>query len=218
MTAQPPPPSEAVPPPQPAPEALEPIAEEQPDQQGPDGRRVKQLRMAFMRALDKSLSQCSYDNFAKCFPRIQRENDELLKQAHERMAKYMKQRPMEEFEMILENRSAVSSLNALDRLLDDAETRRKAVPPDTAPPPTPSILPPRDIAEAHVVPLLRMAREREQARLDETIAESEVLKREVEDQRTMLKELLKKLREAKETFAIAGEEVARVSRGVEGEI
>ncbi|KAA8911720.1 hypothetical protein FN846DRAFT_390752 [Sphaerosporella brunnea] len=60
----------------------------------------------------------------------------------------------------------------------------------------PSILPPRDIAEARGA---AFENGEGKARLDETIAESEVLKREVEDQRTMLKELLKKLREVKET-------------------
>jgi hypothetical protein len=77
-------------------------------------------------------------------------------------------------------------------------------------------MPPRVIAEAHATPLLRAAMEREQTRLDETMKGNDELMREVTEQRARIKELLAKLQEPRDTFAAAVEEIARVSRGVEG--
>jgi hypothetical protein len=97
MTTSPPPPSsqssvqQPTEPQPPAPDAIEIIAEELPEQDL-DGKRAGALRTAFTRAPDKSVAVCNYENFAVCFPTAARENPKLLEVMHTPLVSYMKDR------------------------------------------------------------------------------------------------------------------------------
>ena len=100
----------------------------------------------------------------------------------------------------------MAKLNTLDALLVEAEARRAAAPPGTAPI-APSMLPPAAILEAHLTPLLRQAHAAAVERLESTRSLNDELMAEITAQRTEIKELVGRLEEVVGVFNDAVEEV-----------
>ncbi|KAI5856904.1 hypothetical protein BZA05DRAFT_332064 [Tricharina praecox] len=121
-----------------------------------------------------------------------------------------------ELDLIFHRRKVVQSLNALDELMAEAIERRRAA-PEGAVPVTPSLLPPRDVVEAHLRPVLRMAVEREEEKLAETRRRNDVMMREIEEQRKAMKEFTAILEESRAAFEQAVEEVVGAARAIEDE-
>ena len=117
----------------------------------PDGPRSRRLRQVLQKALEKSVAACTYDNFSQCFPTTAKHNGKLLAHLHKQVVANLEMKatvcPLScsspplpptvagnepsasnhaqgEFEAILRERNVIPRLNALDRLLVEAEQRR----------------------------------------------------------------------------------------------
>jgi len=182
----------------------------------PEGARVSALRAAYNRTLNKSMSPITLANFSSCFPKLAHANPRKLEMLHTAMTTHMLTRGPSELNLIFHRRKVVQNLNALDELLAEATERRKHAPEGTVPM-TPSLLPPRDVVEAHLRPVLKMAVGREEEKLVETRRRNDVMMREIEEQRRVMKEFTALLEESRSAFGQAVEEVVSAARGIEEE-
>ncbi|KAL2357134.1 Nnf1-domain-containing protein [Cryomyces antarcticus] len=111
------------------------------------GPRATALQKVFADALSHSLKTCSYSNFAACFPTAARYVPEALEGLWRDFVERLGGVCRTEFEAILADRSVIPSLNALDRLVADANKRKERasaaagkegiedpIPPHTLPP------------------------------------------------------------------------------------
>lgn len=152
-----------------------------PPQESAPGPRARHLQKTFDGALKATLSKCSYENFASCFPTTALYRPETLqgfwKDFTGRLGQVCKVSAppinsrfhcanmftdpaiQSEFETILSDRSVIPSLNSLDRLINEAKARRteaEAKTPDgkAVPPIPPHTLPAADLLNAHLSPFL----------------------------------------------------------------
>lgn len=102
-------------------------------------------------------------------------------------------------------------LNALDRLLVEAEQRRREAPADQKPI-VPSTLPPSAIMGAHLTPLLRAAQTKMHGMLDDMGRKNDADMEEILRQRREIKELVARLEEHRRVFEQAVEEVQAAHR------
>lgn len=182
----------------------------------PEGARATALRVAYKRALSKSMSPITLANFSSCFPKLASANPRKLEMLHTAMTKHMVTRGPSELNLIFHRRKVVQNLNALDELLAEATERRRAAPEGVVPV-APSLLPPRDVVEAHLRPVLKMAVEREEEKLAETRRRNDIMMREIEEQRRIMKEFTAQLEESRAAFGQAVEEVVAAARAIEEE-
>ncbi|TKA66122.1 hypothetical protein B0A49_12515 [Cryomyces minteri] len=111
------------------------------------GPRATALQKVFADALSHTLKICSHSNFAACFPTAARYVPEALEGLWRDFVERLGGACRTEFEAILADRSVISSLNALDRLIADAKKRKahasaaagkegieEPIPPHTLPP------------------------------------------------------------------------------------
>jgi len=111
-----------------------------------------------------------------------------------------------EFDKILKERNVIAKLNALDRMLTEAEQRQRSARPGEMPV-APSTLPPTAVVTAHLTPLLRAAQERMLGMLQETRDANDKCVEEITRQREEMRELVKRLEEPRVAFEGAVEEV-----------
>ncbi|KAF1814917.1 Nnf1-domain-containing protein, partial [Eremomyces bilateralis CBS 781.70] len=128
------------------------------------GPRAAALQSAFDRALAATLSKLTPTNFAACFPTIAQNRPEMLDTFSRDFSGKLEAVCKAQFEQILQERSVVSSLNALDALLEDAK-RRKARAEATAPdgqveaPIPPHTLPASQLLLTNLSPFLKSQHE-----------------------------------------------------------
>ncbi|KAL0639119.1 hypothetical protein Q9L58_001802 [Maublancomyces gigas] len=173
-----------------------------------EGIRAAQLRKIFTIALSKSIKNCSYENFSRCFPTPARYAPGILRGAWQQMCEFWERLAKKEYEDILKERNVVQSLNQLDILTKEAEERRGEAPPGENPisyassgslgdemlmNTRPSTLPPDVIITAQLTPLLVAAQQRLTSRISEVQSENAGLMSTIEDQRREIEQLLKVL-------------------------
>ncbi|TID26712.1 Beta-catenin-like protein 1 [Venturia nashicola] len=130
-----------------------------PPQESAPGIRATALQKTFDGALKATLSKCSYENFASCFPTTATYRPETLEGFWKDFSGRLGQVCKSEFETILSDRSVVPSLNSLDRLINEAKARKaeaEAKAPDgkAVPPVPPHTLPATELLNAHLSPFL----------------------------------------------------------------
>lgn len=88
------------------------------------GPRATALQRLYADAITHVLKTCSYDNFATCFPTPAKEVPDSLKHLHEQFTDRLGASMRMNFEQILAERNVVTSLNELDRLVEEAKKRK----------------------------------------------------------------------------------------------
>ena len=100
------------------------------------GPRATALQKLYSDAIAHVLKTCNYTNFSSCFPTPAHHVPISLKMLHEQFTDKLDESMRKEFDAILDDRHAVSSLNELDGLIEDARRRKgKAEESDVAPTP-----------------------------------------------------------------------------------
>ncbi|GJJ68479.1 kinetochore protein NNF1 [Entomortierella parvispora] len=89
----------------------------------PEGKRMTKLRGLLDKALYETLRTCNFDAIQECFPSLAAANPEELRVAHEKVCTFLDVEVHNEFEQIINERSIIFKLNALDRLIEDAEQK-----------------------------------------------------------------------------------------------
>ncbi|KAF2224998.1 Nnf1-domain-containing protein [Elsinoe ampelina] len=124
------------------------------------GPRAAMLTKIYDEAISHTMDSCSYENFSACFPTTTKNVPEALEALHKQFVDRLGDRCRKQFEDILRERNVVSSLNDLDRLVDEARKRRAKAQADAkgnnvgAPLP-PHTLPARSLYLAHLHPTLQ---------------------------------------------------------------
>lgn len=111
QTPQPPAASPSPPPPAPIPQT--------------PGLRASRLHQVFDQALARTLRANSYQNFAGCFPTPARHVPASLEGVWRQLNAKLEANAKAEFEDIVAERDVVPHLNELDRLVEDARTRKE---------------------------------------------------------------------------------------------
>ncbi|KAF8246455.1 Nnf1-domain-containing protein [Wilcoxina mikolae CBS 423.85] len=182
--------------------------------QEPDGPRSQRLRAVFQKALSKTVATCSYENFSQCFPTTAAAQPQLLHSLHAAMVKNITEKSNIEFEKILQERNVIPKLNALDRLLSEAEKRKREAGPGEIPV-APSTLPPVLVVSAHLTPMLREAQERIGTLLKDMRERNDGCIQEIVRQREEMRELVRRLEEPRRAFEEAVEEVGKAGMEVD---
>ncbi|KAI9817837.1 MAG: hypothetical protein M1827_000956 [Pycnora praestabilis] len=192
------------PPASPSPPPPPPIAETP----GPRATRLSEL---FSSALAHTLKTCSYNNFAACFPTpakyVPGSLQAVWKQLNAKIEELAKARgalgviPLSrktdeeiigvqnEFEDILHERSVVSNLNELDRLIAEARKRKDHAIDGEVPIP-PHTLPPSPLYNAHLAPFLSQTQSSLNARLQTTQSQNAQLISSITEQRAEIERLI----------------------------
>ena len=89
------------------------------------GYRAERLQLLYSKSLDRVLSKLAYDNFGGCYPTMASKADTVLRQVQGQMVEKLKEKCEKEFENIMASRQVVPKLNDLERLVEEAEERRK---------------------------------------------------------------------------------------------
>ena len=89
------------------------------------GPRAAAIQKLYADAIAHILRTCSYNNFASCFPTAAARVPGSVADLHRQFITHLGSSLAQNFEVILEDRKVVQSLNELDRLIDEAR-RRKA--------------------------------------------------------------------------------------------
>lgn len=89
---------------------------------GPLATRLTDL---YHSALKKTLSTCSYANFAACFPTPAKHRPEILRGLWMQVVGKIEAKSREEFEGILGERSVVEGLNSLEGVVQGGRGRRE---------------------------------------------------------------------------------------------
>ena len=89
------------------------------------GQRAQKLVDVFNRALDHTISTCSYAHFATCFPTADKYNKPLLESVWRQVTNMIETRSRREFDDIFTEKAVITRLNELDRVIAEAEERRK---------------------------------------------------------------------------------------------
>ncbi|KAF4554173.1 Kinetochore-associated protein NNF1-like protein [Elsinoe fawcettii] len=124
------------------------------------GPRAAMLAKIYDEAISHTMDSCSYDNFSACFPTTAKNVPEALEALHKQFVDRLGDKCRKQFEEILRERNVVSSLNDLDRLVDEARKRRAKAQEETngssikAPSP-PHTLPARSLYLARLSPALQ---------------------------------------------------------------
>lgn len=168
-------------------------AEKLPKQYDPfqnSGILAQRLRQVFDKAVTKVIQTCSYRNFAQCFPTSAENAPQQLHDIWRQMNSNFVSRMRREFEIILENRSVIKSLNNLDQLLNQADTWRKVSYKAGEAVVAPSTLSPDAVMSAHLIPLLLNAQKQVTEKIDTTRVENENMITFVEEQRREVEQLV----------------------------
>lgn len=98
----------------------------QPTESQAPGPRASRLIQVFDQALARTLRANSYSNFASCFPTPARHVPASLESVWRQLNAKLEESARSEFEEIIEEREAVEHLNELDRLVNEAKSRRES--------------------------------------------------------------------------------------------
>ncbi|PNS21482.1 hypothetical protein CAC42_1261 [Sphaceloma murrayae] len=152
------------------------------------GPRAAMLSKLYDEAVTHTLQACSYDNFAACFPTSARHVPDALQGLHNDFVTRLGERCRDQFQAILEDRKVVTSLNDLDRLVEEARKRRVRMEatsdggPVQSPVP-PHTLPARSLYLAHLGPKLQAQQGELRTALEKMHAENDVLAATLRSQR-----------------------------------
>ena len=102
----------------PSPPSTAPVSQEA-------GPRAQKLSDVFARALDHTISTCSYSHFAACFPTADKYNKPLLESVWRQVTNMIESRSRREFDEIFTEKDVIKGLNELDRVIAEAEARKK---------------------------------------------------------------------------------------------
>ncbi|KIW02287.1 uncharacterized protein PV09_06437 [Verruconis gallopava] len=176
--------SAASPPPSPLPA---------PPEDSTPGARATALQNAFTKALEATLSKCSYANFAACFPTPAKYRPQTLEMFHKDFTGRLSEVCTAEFATILKERNVVPLLNSLDRLISEAKARKQSAEaaaatsagPDSVveTPIPPHTLPPAELVNAHLAAYLEEKRAAVAAETAEVSARNEQLAATIRQQR-----------------------------------
>ncbi|KXT10912.1 hypothetical protein AC579_3486 [Pseudocercospora musae] len=152
------------------------------------GPRATALQKLYHDAITHILKTCNYTNFSSCFPTPAQQVPESVKLLHEQFTEKLGESMRKEFDSILSERNVISSLNELDRLIEDAKKRRSSQSTDpTVPAHT---LPARQLYLSHLAPTLgKFARDMSQ-RQENLSKENEEIMERIVQQRQDIKRLL----------------------------
>ncbi|MCJ1486642.1 hypothetical protein MMC06_006820 [Schaereria dolodes] len=157
------------------------------------GNLASYLSDLYSRALSKTLQSCSYTNFAACFPTPARLKPDALKSVWEQIVGKIKERAVSEFEDIMVERDVVRSLNELERLKAEAESRRKREVVDGKDGEVPIALHtllPEQLYLAHLSPYLQQTQKVLEERLRNTRVQNEELVQVTQQQREEIEQLI----------------------------
>ncbi|KAI9839144.1 MAG: hypothetical protein M1819_003137 [Sarea resinae] len=161
------------------------------------GPRATALTNLFNSALSHVLKQCSYENFAACFPTPAKRVPEALKGMWRAMTGRFEELAKAEFEDILTERAVIANLNELDRLISDASRRkaRSAASTSTSEnsadaPVAPHLLPPPTHYHAHLAPFLSQHQSLLNAKLQTVQSQNAALLSSIETQRREIEALV----------------------------
>lgn len=96
-----------------------------PPQTQTPGPRATALNQVFIGALNKTISTCSYANFAACFPTTAKNADNILQVVWKQIVGGIEEKSKREFEEILVEKDVINGLNELERLIGTARARKE---------------------------------------------------------------------------------------------
>ncbi|KAL8649334.1 MAG: hypothetical protein Q9226_005618 [Calogaya cf. arnoldii] len=128
----------------PSPPAQPPVAQT-------PGDRAARFQKLFGDALSHTLRTCSYSKFSSCFPTPAKYAPQTLTSIWQQIMTKVEASAKKEFEDIMIERDVVAGLNELERLVAEANSRKKSGVEVREPPHT---LPPERLFLAHLAPYL----------------------------------------------------------------
>ncbi|KAG0052227.1 hypothetical protein BGZ83_002836 [Gryganskiella cystojenkinii] len=93
---------------------------QQPLEPEPEGPRMTRLRAVLEKSMSKTLETCNYAAIRECFPALSEAHPDDLRDAHDKVCLFLRVEINNEFEQILQERSVVHKLNALDQLIAES--------------------------------------------------------------------------------------------------
>ncbi|KAF7186870.1 Kinetochore-associated protein NNF1 [Pseudocercospora fuligena] len=153
------------------------------------GPRATALQKLYHDAITHVLKTCNYTNFSSCFPTPSRQVPGSVKLLHEQFTEKLGESMRKEFDSILAERNVISSLNELDRLIEDAK-KRKSNSTGTEPPVPSHTLPARQLYISHLAPTLGKFSADMNSRQESLGRENEQIMERIIQQRKDIKRLL----------------------------
>lgn len=89
------------------------------------GPRAARFQEIYEASLRRTLDKLSWDNLSGCYPTVASRAEPVLRQVQSQMVEKLRERCEREFEGIMASRGVVAKLNELERLVGDAEKRRR---------------------------------------------------------------------------------------------
>ncbi|EME87515.1 uncharacterized protein MYCFIDRAFT_128903 [Pseudocercospora fijiensis CIRAD86] len=155
------------------------------------GPRATALQKLYHDAIAHVLKTCNYTNFSSCFPTPSRQVPGSVKLLHEQFTEKLGESMRKEFDSILSERNVISSLNELDRLIEDAKRRKSSTTTTEKGDPVPAhTLPARQLYISHLAPTLGKLSANVAERQEVLNQENEETMERIQQQRNDIKRLL----------------------------
>ncbi|KAL8919257.1 MAG: hypothetical protein Q9172_005074 [Xanthocarpia lactea] len=151
---------------------------------GPHAARFQKL---FGDALNRTLRACSYSKFSSCFPTPAKYAPQTLTSIWQQITTKVEASARKEFDDIMVERDVVAGLNELERLVAEAESRKRNGVEVREPPHT---LPPDRLFLAHLAPYLMQTETELEGELKRLQSENEEISDGIQSQQEEMEQVI----------------------------
>ncbi|KAL8907331.1 MAG: hypothetical protein Q9171_005904 [Xanthocarpia ochracea] len=151
------------------------------------GPRAAQFQKLFGDALNHTLRTCSYSKFASCFPTPAKYAPQTLTSIWQQITTKVEASARKEFDDIMAERDVVAGLNELERLVAEAQSRKRNGVEVREPPHT---LPPERLFLAHLAPYLTQTETELEGELKRLQSDNEELSDGIQSQQEEMEQVV----------------------------